>query len=385
MASRTKKKAPASPPQSIEEVAEAPVYLLHGGDDYLISNNGRELVDRFCPAQDQALGLETIGGREATTVSEAVRVIGACLDAVQTVGFFGVEKVVWFRDVALFGKAQVIQSETVKGALEKLVAEIRKGLQDGVRLIIGAPNLDKRLALYRACNDSGVTLEYARPDKAYLREKAALTQATALFDAAHLSASPDVVSRFVETAGTDTRQLVQEVEKVRTYLGESTTVTEAAITEIVSPGRETSGWELANAIGDRKPALAIRILRQLLFQGESPVSMIFRIEQWYRELLIFRCCLERRWCSITRSHRDELVWSEGPEVEDYCSSLSRDPRTYNPYRALKLAEQAKRNNRRDLVRALDHFVDVHQQLVSLSLPKDLILELAVLRVVGGRD
>jgi DNA polymerase-3 subunit delta len=385
MASRAKNTAHAGTPQPIKEVADAPVYLLHGGDDYLISNNGRELVDRFCPAQDQALGLETIDGREATTVSEAIRVIGACLDAVQTVGFFGVEKVVWFRDIAIFGNPQVIQSETVKVALEKLVAEVRKGLQDGVRLIIGAPNLDKRQALYRACKDAGVTLDYAMPDKAYLREKAALSQVAALFSVAHLSASPDVISRFVETAGTDTRQLVQEVEKVRAYLGDSTTVTEAAVTEIVSPGRESSGWELANAIGERKPALAIRILRQLLFQGESPVRMIFRIEQWYRELLIFRCCLERKWCSIARSYRDELVWGDEPEIEDYCSSLSRDPRTYNPYRALKLAEQAQRNSRKDLVRGLDHFVEVHQQLVSSSLPKDLILELAILRVVGGGE
>jgi len=384
MASRGKNKASANAPLPIEEVAEAPVYLLHGGDEYLISNHGRELVDRFCPEQDQALGLEVIDGREATTVAEAVRVLRACLDAVQTVGFFGVEKVVWFRDVAIFGKAQVIQSETVKSVLEKLVAEIRTGLQDGVRLIIGAPRLDKRLALYRACNDAGVALEYAMPDKAYLREKAAQSQVSTLFKAAHLSASSEVIIRFVETAGTDTRQLVQEVEKIRAYLGDSTTVTSEAITQIVSPGRDASGWELANAIGDRKPALAIRLLRQLLFQGESPVGMIFRIEQCYRELLVFRCCLERKWCSIQRGHRNELVWVEGPEVDDYCSSLSRDPRTYNPYRALKLAEQAQRSHRRDLVRALDHFVDIHQQLVSLALPKDLLLELAILRVVGGK-
>ncbi len=383
MASRVQKRGSAGPPPPIQDLPDGQVFLLHGGDEFLIAENGRKLGDRFCPLEDQTLGLETIDAREAVTVAEAVRSIGSCIDALQTIGFFGVEKVVWFRDIAFFRKAPVMQSEAVKEALEKLVAEIRVGLQDGVRLIVGAPGLDKRLTLYRACRDAGVALEYAMPDKAYLRDKAAVSQAAILFGEANLSASAAVVGKFVEKAGTDSRQLAQEVEKVRAYVGESGSVTDTAISEIVSPSRETSGWELADAIGDRKPVEAIRGLRHLLFQGESPVGLIFRMEQWYRELLIFRCCLERSWCSLARGHRDELVWSDDPGLDAYCSSLLRDPRNYNPYRALKLAGQAKGHKRRDLVRALDRLVDTHQQLVSSSLPNDLILELAILRVLGG--
>ena len=46
--------------------ADAPVYLVVG-DEFLVSNRARELVDRLCPPEEQALGLEKLGYHDLYT------------------------------------------------------------------------------------------------------------------------------------------------------------------------------------------------------------------------------------------------------------------------------------------------------------------------------
>ena len=384
MAARTSrpKGAPAVPPP-IDEAPDAPVYLLHGGDEFLVATNARALVDRLCPAADQALGLEIIEAQDTATVAEALAALRACLQAVQTVGFFGVQKVVWLRDAVLFGQSRVVQSDDVKAALEPVVQELKRGLPEGIRLVISAPGIDKRSALYRACKERGVTLEYAVPEKAYQVEAQAQERAAELFRREGLTIQAAVLEQFIGKAGTDTRQIAQEVEKLRLYLGEGAEVTGRAIREVVSPAREASSWDFEDAVGTRQVGEALRILRQLLFQGENPIGLIIRLETRFRDLMVLRSCVDRHWCRIV--HRGAFAvaeWAEDPQADAYCGQLDRDPRGYHPYRAGRLAEQAGAYRARELVRAADTLLEGHRKMVSSSLPPPLILEFLVLRIAG---
>ena len=43
--------------------ADKAVHLVYGEDEYLVSTNAKELVDRLCPKADQAFGLEIVDAR----------------------------------------------------------------------------------------------------------------------------------------------------------------------------------------------------------------------------------------------------------------------------------------------------------------------------------
>jgi DNA polymerase-3 subunit delta len=380
MAARTpaKKETPAAPP--IDQVPDAPLYLLHGGDEFLVATHARALVDRLCPEADQVLGLEIIEAQDTGTVAEALASLGACLQAVQTVGFFGVSKVVWLRDAALFGRARVMQSVDVKSAVESLVEEIKRGLQEGIRLVISAPSIDKRSALFRACKDRGILLEYAVPDKPHLLEKHAQARAAALFKREGMKIKDSVLDVFISKAGTDTRQIAQEVEKLRVYLGTAAEVTDGAVQEIVSPAREASSWDFEDAVGMRKAGDALRTLRQLFFQGENAVGLIIRLEARFRDLLIFRACLGRKWCRLLG--RGQVEWVDSEEAAEFCKQLERDPRAYHPYRGGRLATQALNFGTRELLQATESLLEGHRKLVSTTaVPPALVLEFLILRLI----
>ena len=58
------------------------------------------------------------------------------------------------------------------------------------------------------------------------------------FRKAGLNIGPDALGEFLEKTGTDTRQIVQEVEKLSVYLGDRKNVQVADVHAIVSPSRE---------------------------------------------------------------------------------------------------------------------------------------------------
>lgn len=381
MAARRGKKPAAPPP--IESLDPAPVTLLFGADEYPVTTNARALVDRLMPADEQALGLELIEGHEATTAAAAADVIKRGMDGLQTVGLFGGRKVVWLRDCAFLGEGKVAQWTDTRAAIDRLVDLLKGGLPPDVQLVISARTLDKRSSLYRVCNDLGHALEYTLPDRAYEAEALAQQKVTGLMAKAGLSASPDVVERFVAKVGTDTRLLGQEVEKLALYLGDRTTVEADDIRAIVSPGREASAWDFEDALGMRNLADAIAMLRQLIFQGENPMGLIFRMEARFRDLMAIKECLHQQWCKVVGEGTFvQLRWENEAEAEPACAQLQRDPRAMNPYRGGRLARQAQCYSRRELMHTHRELVEAHETLVSSTLPWPLILELLIIRVIG---
>lgn len=370
-------------PPDVEGLAPRPVYLLFGGDEFLVSTNARKLVDRLCPPADQAFGLEIIEGQEATTIGAAAEVIAACRQAVQTLGFFGGGKTVWLRDAVMFSQARVRDADGFKAALEPLLSILRGGPGDGVHLVVSARGVDKRSAFYRTCKETGHVLEYALPEKTYQLEALARETAASRFASQGLAIRPDVLDLFVAKVGADTRQLAAEVEKLAVYVGGAGEVTADDIRAVVAPAREASSWDLQDALGHRNPSEAFRLVRQLLFQGENPTAIVSQLEGLFRQLMILRHCLDNGWCRLKgRGSFQQVEWADRPEVEAVLSRMDRDPRTINPWRAGMLAAQAGRYSRKEILRIQELLAAAHAQLVSSMLPAPIVLDLALIKLFG---
>jgi DNA polymerase-3 subunit delta len=391
MPSPARTKTAAGPPD-VDGLSPKPVYLLFGGDEFLISTNARRLVNRLCPPAEQAFGLEIIEGQETTTAAAAVEAVAACRQALQTMGFFAGAKTVWFRDAALFSQVRVRDAEAVKEALDTLTALIRSGLGDGVHLVVSARGIDKRSGFYRGCREAGHLVEYAVPEKTYQVEARARETAVSLLAAEGLTAAPATVDLFVAKTGSDTRQLACEASKLAVYLGEAKEVTADDIRAVGSPSRDASSWDLQDALGHRNAAEAFRLVHQLLFQGETATGMIRQLEGRFRDLLIFRHCQERGWCTLKgRGNFQQVEWIDSPEAHSILGQLDRDPRDMNPWRAGRLASQAARYSPREILRIQELLAATHAELLRSSLPDRLILDLTLAKMftpgysAGGRS
>lgn len=86
------------------------------------------------------------------------------------------------------------------------------------------------------------------------------------------SISPSAAASVVRRCGTDSGILATEVEKLFNYAGDHATVTDADVQQVITETVEEKIFSLMDAIGAKKPALALHHLRPLLHGGGSEVA-----------------------------------------------------------------------------------------------------------------
>jgi DNA polymerase-3 subunit delta len=353
------------------------VYFFCGNDEYLVGLHARRKVDEICPEAEQALSLEVIDGT-AATIDEAAAALDRCIAALRTVGLFGGRKVVWFRDVSFFKNQVIMKNEQVKRLLAGLASDIKAGLAEGQCLIVSAPGIDKRSALYKAIHEAGTVAEYGIPERDYEARPLALKRTVSLFKREGFVIDPAAADAFIDRTGYDTRQLLNEVEKMVLYKGNDKTVTVDDVRAVTSASSEAITWDLTDAVAERRLGDAVRLFRQLLFQKESPVGLIIQLENLFHNLLRFREYMDAGWAQL---NGNRVTWSSAPEVDDYFAEMPDDPRKMHWFRAGKLAGQAAPFSARRLAANRQLIVETHERMLSEgSVPHDLMVETLLARL-----
>lgn len=358
------------------------VKLIHGTDEYLVSRHARKAVNTLCPESEQMLGLETVEG-DVKTISDAVTALKTCIGALRTVGLFGGHKTVWFRDVSLFKDKVVCKNDEVKRLLGDLAEDIKNGLPDGHHLIISAPGVDRRSAFYKACSAGGEVNGYDLPEQDYKAKPIIRDRAQKVFEKSQCRIADNALDLFLEKIGIDTRQLVMEAEKLTLYIGDRKDISIEDVKAITSSSADAISWDFTDALGTRKLDEALKILRQLIFQGESPVGIMFAIENLFHGLMQYRAYLDQGWLRVGGGFGASSVqWSHDRDMEAMFSQFPSDPRKMHWFRVSKLAKQAKNYSAAELRVCQKRLLETHEQLVSSGVPQALILEMLVIKLIA---
>ncbi len=348
------------------------VYFYCGNDEYLVQTNARKRVDQICPEAEQSLSLEVIDG-SASKIEDAVSAVDQCVAAFRTVGLFGGRKVVWFRDAAFLKNAVIMKNADVKRLLGELSHDLKGGLAADQYLVISAPGIDKRSAFYKALKDVVEIEEYSVPEKDYEARPAAMKRAAALFKREGYSIDSDALEVFVDRAGFETRQIMNEVEKMVLYKAGDKSIHLPDVQLMTSASGEAVNWDFTDAVAERRLGEAIRVFRQLLFQKQTAVGLIIQLESMYQNLLRFREYMEIGWLRMNGSR---IQWANDQEIEDYFSEVPDDPRKMHWFRASKLANQAAPYTVARLAASKRLVVDTHEKMLSGggAIPHDLMFE-----------
>lgn len=86
------------------------------------------------------------------------------------------------------------------------------------------------------------------------------------------SISPSAAGSIVRRCGTDSGILATEAEKLINYVGDRATVTDADVQQVITETVEEKIFALMDAVGAKKPPLALQYLRPLLHGGGSEVQ-----------------------------------------------------------------------------------------------------------------
>lgn len=358
------------------------IKLIHGTDEYLVSHHSRKAVNALCPEEEQTLGLEAING-DVKTIDEAVTALKTTLGALRTVGLFGGQKTVWLRDVSIFKDKVLSKNKEIKDLLGELADELKNGLPEGHHLVISAPGVDKRSAFYKACASAAEVEAYDLPEQDYKKRPIIRERAQKLFARAKCRPRTDALDLFLEKVGMDTRHLVMEAEKLILYIGDRSEITADDVKAITSSSGEAITWDFTDALGERRLDEALKILRQLLFQGESPVGVMYAIENLFQSLTQFRSYIDQGWLRIGSGYGAQAVqWGNDTEMQQLFDQLPTDPRKMHWFRVSKIGQQAKNYTAEELGTCRKRLLETHEQLVSSGVSQGLILEMLVIKLIA---
>ena len=254
------------------------VFFYCGNDEYLVSTNARKRVDELCPAAEQELSLEVVPG-DAGKIDDAAAAVDQCLAAFRTVGLFGGKKVVWFRDISFLSNAVIMKNDRVKRLLGELAGDLKAGLAPDQFLVMSASGIDKRTAFYKALKEVCEIEEYSVPERDYEARPVAIQRAATLFKREGYSIDSGALDAFIEKTGFETRQIMNEVEKMVLFKRDEKSISIEDVQLMTSSSSEAIAWDFTDAVATGKLADAIRIFRQLLFQKQSTVGLVIQLEK----------------------------------------------------------------------------------------------------------
>jgi len=359
------------------------LYLICGDDDYLVDSAARERIDRLVPAADRALGVEVVDGR-AESGDEARRAVDACMESVQTPGFFGSVKLTWLREASfLTGGGRVSESAAAKAAVEKLAEWLKGGLLEGQTLMVTTSKILRSSVFFKVCQKQGEVEDFGGGFKSWELEKLADQRLDVLLTRAGLTLDDQARKEFLSRVGFETRTLVQEVEKLRLYMGRDGLVSANDVREITSVGREAEAWDLLDAFGERDSLGLIGTLRRFSGQKGIGVMLAAMLEKTVRELLVLREAYDRKWLYGGKGGSCGWVTSLPPEASVLLNSLSVNPKTMNAWALKKKLPHALNYSLQELRVARFRILELREKLVSTGLPELFLLETTLLRILGS--
>lgn len=272
---------------------------------------------------DEGFNHEVVEGN-ALKVDDVFRIVPELLQALMTYSMFGGDKVVWLRNATFFGSDRTSDSESVLNEVISLTQQLEKGLPDGVSLIISADKIDKRRAFWKFLEKNANVQVHDRID---MSQEGWEDQVAALvLDKSRevgLQFENDALELFINLAGEATQQIVNELEKLRLYLGDRSVVTIDDVRLMVPLSREGVIFETGRALQAGNAARAIELINEQMEMGESAVAIIrASIIPTVRNLYMARLALD-------------LTKSSGRNYNEFQTAVNRLPAEKRAWLPLK--------------------------------------------------
>lgn len=357
------------------------IHAFFGSDEAQVKEAALRLSEKIAPKDDE-FGLEIVSGG-ADNADHATRIIASTIEAIQTMPFFGGDKVVWLQGANFFSDNQTGKAESTLRAVESLTDLLEQGLPPDVQLIISASEVDKRRAFYKRISKVGSVETF---DKVDISKAGWETEVMAWVgkkaDEIGLGFEGAALERFVLMVGADSRVLESELEKLYLYTG-GKPATEEDVSQIVASSHLGVIFEIGDAIARKNLPKTIDLIERQLNQGESAVGILLAaIVPRVRSLLHARDLMERHGLRASGRY---------PAFAKAIDSLPNSETAHLPrkkdggvsaYPLFLAAQVSNRFTTSELRVALEACLEANERLVTSSLEPHMVLNQLVTKMLA---
>jgi len=233
---------------------------LFGAEDYLLNRALNQLITTIVPPDARDFNLQQFEGGEVSGQT--------LLEAVQTLPIFAPRRLVLVRRA---DKLPAAESETILDYLSNPVPESV--------LVFSGGKLDRRSRLAKAWQKNGELVEFK---KLYDNQIPAFVRSMLRDSGRKLT--NDALTLLCRRVGTNLQEIAGELEKLFAYAGEQDPIECEAVKAVVCNLQEETIFALGDALGKRSAGEAIRLMENLIQNGEPPVLIISLLARHFRQL-----------------------------------------------------------------------------------------------------
>jgi len=364
----------------------APVLLVFGEDEFAVKQRARQIYQQWT---------EELGGMDHEIVDAAVNNSGEALkalaklrEALQTLPFFGGGKVIWFQNCNFLADDRTGSSAAVTETLAEIAQELKEFAWQNVRLLISAAKVDKRKVFYKTLDKLGTVEAFAGwsvDDRDWASQaeswvlKAIRTRSKEISD--------EALGELISRVGPNARQLDTEVEKLSLYVGDRKEIGMEDVEAICTRNKMARAFALGDALGDRDlPRLLKRLdeeLWEVKFDSQkSEIGLLYGLIAKVRAMLLLKEMLREGWIKPDGDYNRFKAQLERVPADKLPADRRFNPLALNPYVLYKALPQVKQYSHTELVRAMDLLLQCNQRLVTSGLDESLVLQQALVQIVG---
>ena len=360
-----------------------PVCLVFGDEDFLVRDRAKQIYESWCSIAE-GMDHEVIDASVRNS-EEALEVLSKVNEALQTLPFFGGNKVVWLRGVNFFGDDRVGSSAAVKDRLVELAKSWEAFDWQGVQLLMSAAKVDKRKSFFKTLKKFAKVEDKSFSDKER-GGRAAMLVRERLTELGK-DISPHVADELILFSGSNLQQLYTESDKLASYIGERNEVTRQDVHEIATRTKQSKAFALGDALGERNLPKLLRVLDEELWEvkldsKKSPIALLYGLISKVRTMIFLREMIRLKWISPSSGYPQFKSQLEAIEDDHLPDDRKFNPKLMHPYMLFNALGHARRYSEIELTRAMDILLNCNRQLVSSSAENGLVLQQALVQIVS---
>ncbi len=359
--------------------------LFAGEDDFAVKQHARQLFHQWC-AEIGGFDHERIDAF-ALNSGEAIRAIQRLREALQTLPFFGVGKVIWWENCSFLGDDRTGGSASVTEAIQELAQELKAFRWDAVRLIISAGKVDKRKLFFKTLDKLGkVELfeGWSSEDKDWhcQAERAAREQLRELGK----EIAEETSARLVADVGPNPRLLANEIEKLSIYLGERKLVQDQDVEVVVIRNKSSRAFALADALGQRNLPRLLKVLDDELWavktdSSRSEIGLLYGLINKFRTMLLLKEMVREGMIKTDSPYQQFKTQLERIPAESLPTDKRFNPQAMHPFMLFNSLTQSANYTTGELVQGMESLLECNLRIVSSAQDDAVLLQQTLIGIV----
>ncbi|MGM9534340.1 MAG: DNA polymerase III subunit delta [Intestinibacter sp.] len=252
------------------------IYLLYGREHYLIDN----AIKLFKESLNESMidfNLDMLDGKEI--------MLDQLLSSIETLPFMDERKIVIVKDFELLMKGK---KKNFSDKEEKIFAEHLENIPDTTVLVFAVyGDIDKKKSIVNKINKNGLVYNCEK-----ISDMDLFKWTRRRFDENQITIENAQVMYFIESTGYKDKNneftlsdIENEIKKISSFAGKDTKVTNEIIDRLSQKKIENDIFKLIDYIGEKNSQNAIKILNDMINEGESVLGIFAMINRQFKIVL----------------------------------------------------------------------------------------------------